>query len=1804
MEISTARPCGGFGSYFPAKPCRQTGAPCYFPPEILNDALMAYQKKKHLRDNILALQTVLRVTQEKRGATRQEIEVFRKYSGFGGLKCILRPCGQEQDINLWPVSERELFEDTRLLYGILRKYAATESEYKTRRDSLRESVLTAFYTPEEVAEAIASAFRGQGITINRMLDPSAGTGVFAGAFRQAAGSITCYEKEPLSAKMLSMLYPPAMVHAAGFESVRMEMLNSYDAVVSNIPFGDHRIYDPLYLNGKDEARKRSCKDIHSYFFLKAADTLRQGGMIAFIAGRGVMDAPGNEYLRRKLMEECRLISAVRLPDNLFSSGAGTQAASDLIILQKDSRKREQTPRESAFTATRLLGGVHINNYYRDFSRVVHTRAVAGKDQYGKPAVNFYYEGDTPSLASLLREMLEEDLCLYPDMWLYNGLLRQQATSGSNETPPAVSLLLLPAPPDGSVPKKTEHLPPPVSAGLYDLFDIPREERGEIARKQQTPAEGPVLRESPAGCFPDGARGEVSAVIRKAGMDPRPYEGVLMDFYKDGTLVRDSGQAGTLSVREQWNTENRCPEKVYTFTPLKATRAGEDCLKAYLHLRDSYFHLHRNETRHHMEYPEGREILNRRYQEFIRAYGDLNSGENRRWIGTDVFGTEILTLEAFENGKKQLADIFYHPVAFSTGDADAALTAEEALACSVNAYGRVDPEYMSGLCGKDREELTEELAGRIYYNPLSGNWELEAQFISGDVIEKSEAVREYIDAHPQATEADESKKSLSALLEAIPSPIPYEELDIALGERWVDATCYENYASDLFRTKVTVAYITDLDNFHISARNEYTAEIRRKYAVKPDYSNEITGLTLFSHALVGTVPRITRPSGRYNASGEEIRIPDTEATGRAQAKIGEICSGFSDYLDKLPRVEKEKLADAYNRRFNARVKPRYEGSFQTFPDLRLGSLGIEKPYRSQYDAVWMLKLLGGGVIDVEVGGGKTLTICIAAHEMKRLGLAYKPMVLGLKSNIFAIADTYRKAYPGDKVLYPTEKDFEPKNRQRLFHKIKNRDWDVVILTHEQFFRIPQSLEIQRDTLQQELDSVEQNLKVCERLTGVSASTGMLKGLEKRRTNLKAALSELYGKMQARRDDVLDFKTMGIDHLFVDESAEFKNLRYDTRYRHVSGLGDPKGSQRALNLLYAIRTMQQRAGRDLCATFLSGTIISNSLVELYLIFKYLRPRAMETQGIRTFDAWAAVYAKKSSDFEFSVTGEIKSKERFRYFKNVPELSFFYMEVCHYRTAGDIGLDRPENNIRLHTTRSTPEQDGFQEKLVEFARTGDGQLVGRPGMMYDSRDSGRMLVVTDLARKAAIDMRLVNSGLYHDHPDNKLSQAAAQIAYYYHKYHPQRASQFVFCDMGTWKREEKGKQGWNLYEELRRKLAEGHGIPAHEIRFIQEAGNIRQRQRLIEDFKQGIVRILVGHTKSLGTGIDAPDRCVATHHIDLPWTPKDLEQRGGRGARKGNLIAKLYADNRVDNIIYASQNSLDTYKFNLLQTKQAFITQLKTNALGSRTFDEGAMDGDGVMNYSEYVAILSGNTDLLDKVRLERMVAALESEQKGYLREQARAGHSLREYREELGRKRSRLEGILHDRETVEKYLPADGNGRRDNPLLLDGFGHNATEEETGRRLVTVSDEADTGGEYLRIGSLLDFGILVRTETVSSETLDLPRRNRFFIEGACKYSYNNGDLSRDPHLAATNFIRALERIPALAANYQSEIATMEKELPVLEEITATPWKKTGELQRLRGELPALERKIQAALDAIAGQQEAEERKTIEAAEEVEVV
>ena len=741
---------------------------------------------------------------------------------------------------------------------------------------------------------------------------------------------------------------------------------------------------------------------------------------------------------------------------------------------------------------------------------------------------------------------------------------------------------------------------------------------------------------------------IAEVRKEFDASPRPFLSSPDSHLRDGSIVVQKGQIGFLSDLK------RHP----TFNPMDLPYAQLSRLKAYIEIRECYHRLYDYEAENHAEDKEDRSRLNHLYDDYISRWGYFNQKANTDIIKMDATGVEMLFLERSENGRYIKADIFDHPTAFSTTELTVATDPMEALGASLNKYGTVELDYMSSLLpDMEESDIISSLEGRIYFNPEENAYEVADKFISGNVIEKAERIESWLLDHP---DHEEAKQSLAALRAATPTPIPFADLDFNLGERWIPAKVYGRFASEFFGTDIGVSYHSNMDEYSIVCDRK-NANIWHKYAVQGEF-RRYDGINLLKHALHNTIPDINKSkevTDKVTGETKTIKVRDGHAIQMANAKIEEIRQGFVDWLGRTPDTFKQQLSDRYNRLFNCFVRPNFDGTHQTFPDLDLKQLGIDDLYKSQKDAVWMLKTNGGGICDHEVGAGKTLIMCTAAYEMKRLGLANKPMIIGLKANVFDIADTFRKAYPNAKVLYPGKNDFNKQNRQRIFNDIKNNDWDCIILTHEQFGMIPQALEIQEAIMQKELDSVEENLEVL-RQQGRDISRGMLKGLEKRKQTLEAKLQNIQDSIAERKDDAVDFKMMGIDHLFVDESHQFKNLMFNTRHDRVSGLGNPDGSQRALNMLFAIRTIQEWSGKDLGATFLSGTTISNSLTELYLLFKYLRPQALEKQGINSFDAWAAVFAKKSTDYEFSITNDIIQKERFRTFIKVPELAAFYAEV----------------------------------------------------------------------------------------------------------------------------------------------------------------------------------------------------------------------------------------------------------------------------------------------------------------------------------------------------------------------------------------------------------------------------------------------------------------------------------------------------------------------------------------------------------------
>ena len=2012
---------------------------------------MAYNKKAVLEGNTEAIRVILRLEKERREATEAEKVLLRGYQGFGGLKCVLNRCDNPDDLRYWSASEQNLFAPTQRLKQMIYRDAVDASTAKRYWESIKASVLTSFYTDTRIVSAIAEALSAADVQVRRCLDPSAGMGAFTETFAKSAGMVDAMEKDLLTARITQALHPYGkdniFVRQEPFEAIgELEEKDKYDLITSNIPFGDFMVYDRSYSKGENILKRESTRTIHNYFFVKGLDTIKEGGLLAFITSQGVLDSPKNEAIRRYLLQNSRLISAIRLPSGMFSENAGTDVGSDLIVLQKQSGKEIGEGIEQQFVQTASVpkgDGFSIafnhnslfEGEWKDIShRTIATERTMGTDPYGKPAWEYTFDGSIEDMADSLctqlsleveqrfdRKLYETGIPMTEEEWQVHVDKMVQKVQGGlkTEQPPLLqeskdkeekkedkedekeeenAYNLMPDSTKKQLPKlyatekqligdRTAYARYFFPMGAYTAYMLeydPKERIGfgavtmgygwelgymslkemeevkihglgierdlyfkptklheiaeleEIVRGQYTkepiieeikdesrqevqkpvqednqpqamveqveevlkveeaapvlhtepetepaPEGVPVItlqrqyeqesreirtdveapremngqtvffdedhhpimdstieteameqflfapeeyslwtqdvarvnneikeaaqqkkvsdnqplsasrQPKPARSTPSSSRRSkktASAPVREPSLfdfmeeaeprkpqpiaevkkefdaSPRPFLSSPDSHLRDGSIVVQNGQVGFLSDLK------RHP----TFNPMDLPFAQLSRLKAYIEIRESYHRLYDYEANNQAEDKEEREKLNRLYDGYVGRWGYFNQKTNTDVIKMDATGVEMLFLERSENGKYIKADIFDHPTAFSTSELSIASDPMEALGASLNKYGTVELDYMSSLLpDMEESDMLSALEGRIFYNPEEDSYEVADKFISGNVIEKAERIESWLLDHP---EHEEAKQSLTALRAATPTPIPFADLDFNLGERWIPAKVYGKFASEFFETDIRVSYHSNMDEYAIGC-DQKNGNIWHKYAVQGEF-RRYDGLNLLKHALHNTIPDINKSKTILDAEGNEktIKVRDGHAIQMANAKIEEIRQGFVDWLGRTPDTFKEQLSDRYNRLFNCFVRPNFDGTHQSFPDLDLKRLGIQDLYKSQKDAVWMLKTNGGGICDHEVGAGKTLIMCTAAYEMKRLGLANKPMIIGLKANVFDIADTFRKAYPNAKILYPGKNDFSKQNRQRIFNDIKNNDWDCIILTHEQFGMIPQALEIQEAILQKEKDSVEENLEVL-RMQGADISRAMLKGLEKRKQTLEAKLQDIQDSIAERKDDAVDFKMMGIDHLFVDESHQFKNLMFNTRHDRVSGLGNPDGSQRALNMLFAIRTIQERSGKDLGATFLSGTTISNSLTELYLLFKYLRPQALEKQGINSFDAWAAVFAKKSTDYEFSITNEIIQKERFRTFIKVPELASFYAEICDFRTAKDIGIDRPEKNEILHNIPPTPEQEEFIGKLMEFAKNGDATLLGR-APLSESEEKAKMLIATDYARKMSLDLRMIDENGYSDHIDNKASHCAKLLNDYYQKYDAQKGTQFVFSDLGTYK----PGGDFNIYSEVKRKLVEDYHIPSYEIRFIQECKNEKAKKAMVEAMNRGDIRIIFGSTSMLGTGVNAQQRAVAVHQLDTPWRPSDLEQRNGRAIRKGNMVAKEFADNKVDVIIYAVERSLDSYKFNLLHNKQLFINQLKTNTLGSRTIDEGSMDEDSGMNFSEYVAVLSGNTDLLEKAKLDKKIATLESERKNFLRERDAATGKLAEIDSSVSFHSDKIKEAKADLACFEKRVERDKEGNPINKLVIKGVEDSTDIKVIAARLHEIEEKARTKSEYNKIGEVYGFSIMVKTESSSKDLFDCSI-NRFFVKGqeSIYYTYNNGKLAADPKLACENFVNALERIPKVIESHEKEMAKVVTNKDVYTNIANSSWKKEDELRSLKGEAAELDRKIALTLN-----------------------
>jgi N12 class adenine-specific DNA methylase len=1789
---------------------------------------MAYNVTNNFENNVRAVKLVL-AWENGKALLAEDIEALKNFSGFGGIKPVLFG---EGSLEAWEElgateSDLSLHQPLHEFYALLKDHF-NGSDYKKIIDSLSSSALTAFYTPKIIPQAIYKALNTAGINPQRIYEPSAGAGVFiteaVTAFK-GVKYINAVEKDVLTGRILTALnsHLPVRINTqiTGFEETAEEETGKSDLIISNIPFGNLKIFDPEYKKPGFTNR------IHNYFFAKGLSKLADGGIMAFLTTNAVLNTPDNKEIREYLFSSSDFISLSVMPDNLMQDNAGTQAPTHLLIVQKNDRKTELSADELLLTRTVVLnnsfGTYHLNAYIHQYmdSGIVMGETSEGKDQYGNPHLKVWQNGMLDNLASPLNVLLEKDILRRADISIFKAIFRQQADSLSAEQKyptyanipsNAVNTAIVQLDIFGASAENVNR----AMAYLTDLDSgiVNQQTATPIAiiRDRKDPDKEAIViitaKKNKSKQFVFKAYSNIEEVIFSAQwvnesslretilalrndladyLPTLQFEGDkdledTLGFYqaesvtvtenlpdlKPGSLIIYQDKIGVLQAEGQH-------QKV--FKPFN-NQANFDFYQKYLRLRDGYLELSATELAGNTADENLRSSVNLAYEELKARYGFLNETRNRRLVEADQISgfTVLASLERrAENGYIK-ADILTTSIVpkveiFRTD------IATDALARCLNDMGRIDPGFMESATGRRFVELREELRGHIYLNPETISWETADAYLSGNVVEKLYAAQAQAEIHPDDPAIAESITALKAVQ---PELIPFEILEFNLGERWIPVKYYQQYAGYLFETDTLISYVASADSFKVSP-SERTGKITLEYVVSPRSGNKMYGHTLFEHALVNSAPHFTYEVG----SGENmVRKPDNTAIQLAFEKIEQIRRGFITWLKTLPAEEKNIIEKIYNEKFNCFRLRSYDGSHLSFPGfVPEAVIKSGKLYASQRDATWRIVQNRGGLIDHAVGMGKTLIMILAAMEMRRLGIANKPMILALKANVGAIARDFRKAYPNAKILAPNEKDFMKQNRLRLFHEIRNNNWDCVILTHDQFGKIPQSPEVQSEILGAELECLQKDLDEILKKDN-KASKQMLKGLQKRKSNLIVQLKTIQESIDQKKDTGIDFTQMGIDHLFIDESHSFKNLTYTTRHNQVAGLSNPIGVQKALNLLFAIRTLQKKFDSDLCVTFLSGTIISNSLTELYIIFKYLLPRELKRQNIENFDSWAAVFAEKSTQFEFNVTNEIKAKERFRTFIKIPELGLLLNTICDYKTASDIKQDKPRLIEKLIAIPPTPEESEYAVKLMEFARTGNASFIGR-AQLTEKEDKGRMLIATNYAKKMAVDMRLIDSMLYSDHPDNKINICTRNVADIYRQTTEHLGTQVIFCDLGI------PGPGFNVYDAVKNKLVNDFNIPAAQIAFIHDCKDDDQKTKLYDLLNEGKIRVLITSRTKGGVGTNYQKRMVAGHSIDIPWRPSDMVQADGRYARTGNEVAKMFYNNTVYSFIYAKERSLDTYKFNLLKAKQLFISQIKNGNVNIRRLDEGAYDDQIGMAYTEYIAQLSGNTSLLEKEKLNRKISVLESSRMIHMRQTAGARMDLSANEGKRDSALAMLNKIETDMNQYERQLTYQKDGTKNNPIILDKFP-SADAAEIGAYLI---DQYKNWNKNIqeelteKIGGLFGFGLYIRrgfgTVPRSDFGYDKIWENKYELkstESGITYNSNQGIPNVDnPKLAARIFLNAIDKVYSLKSHYEKQLEEARSNIRTLEVLVVQPFEHEEQLTRLKDELQILDKEIKAEIN-----------------------
>ena len=1553
---------------------------------ITDDAIGVGGAKEKFRNNMAAINLLHELEIENRLATPEEQEVLSQYVGWGGLSMAF-----DEHNAAWAEEFKELYA------------SLSPEEYR----AAMESTLTAFYTPPVVIKAMYDALDRLGFLQGNILEPSCGTGNFFGLLPESMQNSKLHgvEIDSLTGRIAKQLYQKANIAIEGFEKTNLPD-DHFDVVLGNVPFGEIRVNDSRY-----NAQKFL---IHDYFFAKALDKVRAGGVVMFITSKGTMDKASPE-VRKYIARRAVLLGAIRLPDNTFKANAGTEVTSDILILQKRDRVMDIEP-----------DWVHLDT-----------------DENGVTMNRYFVE--------------------HPEMVL--GEIKMESTRFGTFEP---------------VCKARKDIP--LSEFLSNAVqringEIPELDNGvdEISDEQElsVPADPNV----------------------------RNFSFTLVD--------------GRVYFRENDRMQ-----------PASVSMTAENRIKGLIQIRDCVRKLIEYQTD---DYPEEmirteQENLNRLYDVYTAKYGLINSRGNYLAFASDESYFLLCSLEVLddEGNFKRKADMFTKRTIKPHREVTSVETASEALALSIGEKARVDLPYMEQLAGKTQAELVQDLQGVIFKVPNCEpvSYVAADEYLSGNVRNKLTI------AELAAKNDPELAVNVEALKKVIPKDLSAAEISVRLGATWIPQEDIQRFVMELLtpssyaagRLKVRYTPINgdwfienkSSDMGNVKADSTYGTKRASAYRIIEDTLN-LRDTRIFDYV--------------YDEHGNKKAVFNAKETTAAQAKQEAIKQAFQDWIWKDPE-RRNRLVRYYNDTFNS-VRPReYDGSHITF-----GGISPEITLRPhQVNAIAHILYGGNTLLAHKVGAGKTFEMVAAAQESKRLGLCQKSMFVVPNHLVGQWASEYLRLYPSANILVTTKRDFETGNRKKFCGRIATGDYDAVIIGHSQFEKIPMSIERQREQLEKQLDDIERGID------DVQASKGeqfTVKQLMKTRKAIKTKLEKLNDTK--RKDTVIDFEQLGVDRLFIDESHFYKNLYLYTKMRNVGGIAQTE-AQKSSDLFMKCRYLDEITGNR-GTVFATGTPVSNSMVELYSVQRYLQYDTLAQNGLQHFDSWASTFGETVTALELAPEGtNYRAKTRFAKFYNLPELMQMFREVADIQTADMLKLPVPKVNYRNIKTKPSEIQTEMVASLAKRAEKVRARLV-EPNI-------DNMLKITNDGRKLALDQRMIDPMLPDD-PDSKVNACVDNVYRIWEEHADTKATQLVFCDLST----PKNDGTFNVYDDMREKLI-ARGIPAGQIRFIHEATTDAQKKELFGKVRSGEVRVLLGSTPKMGAGTNVQDRLIAIHNLDCPWRPSDLEQRQGRIERQGNMFPE------VEVYRYVTEQTFDAYLYQLVESKQKFISQIMTSKSPVRS----AEDVDEVaLSFAEVKMLATGDARFKEKMDLDIQVSKLRVLKQSYLSEHYDLeDRVLKYYPQTIKEYEERIAGYENDAALAEQHKPQGED--KFCPMTLKGVTY-TEKADAGEMLLAICKDYPMSAAT-EIGSYRGFRIEIYYDTV----------NAHYCMNLCGKTKHKVDLGSDALGNLTRIENELSKLPARLEAAKTKKAEIIAQLEIAKEEIKKPFAFEDELKEKTERLNAL--------------------------------